>query len=319
MRTLRTIIVAGVTTLLALTGCSAGESKVEAGKLEKTTVKVGALPLADYAPLYWAQEKGLFSKEGLTVELQPLQGGPVGLQKTASGDLDFSISNAFSSTIAMTSGVPLTTVATASGLGDGSQIIVVKPDSPIKELKDLDGKTVGVNTTNNVGDVTFNNLAASKGIQAKPRWVEVPFNEMATGVTSGAIEAGYVPEPFASSAKAQGLRTVVDLTEGPNRGLQVAEFVASKQFVKQNPNTTAAFARAIYAAGAQMSADEAGVRAWLPGVAKLSPEVAKTMVLPHYYDSPQVQARQKTADLLQQQGILKSQYTTDKFLYQLPA
>jgi NitT/TauT family transport system substrate-binding protein len=30
------------------------------GELETTEVTVGALPLADYSALYWAQEKGFF-------------------------------------------------------------------------------------------------------------------------------------------------------------------------------------------------------------------------------------------------------------------
>ncbi|MEV3962142.1 ABC transporter substrate-binding protein [Nocardia sp. NPDC050193] len=290
---------------LVLSSCSGSGERTAAatdGTLEQTEVSVGVLPLADYAAVYWADEKGYFEKEGLTVTLEPIQGGPIGIQKVASGELDFSIANSISAAIAQSRKTPITTVAHTASLGDGSGILYVKPDSPIRSLADINGKTVGVNTTNNIGDVTIGNLAADQGVEIEPRYVEVPFPEMLPGVQAGSIDVGYAPEPFSSAARGAGMREIADLTTDTNNALPASIFVAGDDFVDANPDTTAAFARAIYAAGADISAHEADFRSWLPGVAKVPAEVAQSMSLPIFASSMDPAKMQSVAEMLAAQG-----------------
>lgn len=305
----RRFIAAVMTGILAvaLSGCGgAKEAPAQAGAIEKPALKVGVMPLADYGAVYWAKEKGLFEKAGLDVELVPLQGGPIGVQKVAAGEIDFSFSNTMSSSQAISGGAPVTTVVLSSSVGAGGLGIYVMPDSPIKSMEDLNEKTIGINTTNNIGDVSFQNLASSKGLDTKPNWVEVPFNEMISGVQAKSIEAGYLPEPFASAAMKAGLRKVVDLTEGPNSKLPVSTFVASNKFVASNPVTTEAFVTAMYAAGNDIASKETEFRKWLPGVAGVTPEVADIMVIPIMEPKMDVSKIQFVADMLIQQGIIES-------------
>ncbi|MFW0787377.1 ABC transporter substrate-binding protein [Gordonia sp. CPCC 206044] len=307
---------------LVLSACGGSPSEPAAAKtdgaLEATDITVGVLPLADYGAVYWADEHKLFEKEGLKVTLEPIQGGPIGIQKVASGELDYAIANTISASISQAQGAPITDVAFTASLGEGSGAVFVKDDSPIKTIDDLNGKTVGTNTTRNIGDVTFANLAKSQNKDVKPNWVEVPFNEMVSGVQAGSIEAGYTPEPFWSAAEKAGMRRVVDLTNGPNENLAASIFVAGNQFVAKNPDTTAAFARAIYAAGREMSANEQQVRGWIPNVAKVPADVAQTMVMPTYSSAMDVEALQKVATMLKDQGLVPGDLDISKYLYQLP-
>ena len=301
-------LAACVVALSACSGESGGNAAAPDGKLEKTELNVGVLPLADYAAVYWADQKGLFKKEGLTVNLEPIQGGPIGIQKVAAGELDYAIANTISASISQAQNAPVTDVAFTASLGKGSGFIFAKPDSPIKTIDDLNGKTVGTNTTRNIGDVTFANLARSEGKDVKPNWVEVPFSEMVSGVQAGSIDAGYAPEPFSSAATAAGMRKIVDLTTGPNEHLAASIFVAGTRFVDQNPDTTEAFARAIYEAGRQMSADEKQVRDWLPSVAKVPSQVAQTMVMPVYSSGMDLPALEKVANMLKQQNLVPENF-----------
>lgn len=294
---------------ISLAACSgAGGSGTADGELEKTDIKVGSLPLADYATLYWARDKGFFEREGLNVTLEPLQGGSIGAQKVASGELDFSFTNTISTAIATQSGMPIETVVLTSALGDGSLLLYVLPDSPIQGLEDLNGKTIGINTTNNIGDVTLKNLARSRGLDLTPTFVEVPFPEMLTGVQNRALDVGYSPEPFASAARQAGVRQIADLTEGPNQHLAVSNFVASTRFTEQNPDTTAAFARAMYAANEDLETKETEFREWLPGVANLPADVAANMPLPVWQTETNVAEIQRVADVLIDQGVVKPGY-----------
>ncbi|BCW42034.1 sulfonate ABC transporter substrate-binding protein [Arthrobacter sp. StoSoilB3] len=304
---------------MTLTACGQPASQgggTADGKLEKTSLNVGVLPLADYAAVYWAKDHGYFDKAGLDVTLTPIQGGPIGIQQAVAGQLDLSFSNTVSSAIAVEGGAPVTTVVLTSSLGPQSLGVFVKADSPVKAITDLDGKTIGINTTNTIGDVTFRNLVSSQGLNVAPSWVEVPFNEMIAGVQAGSVEAGYLPEPFASAAEKAGLRRVVDLSSGPNAGLPISTFVASNNFVKDNPDTTAAFVDAVYAAGKDITGKEADFRQWLPSIAKVPAEVAGTMALPHFETAMSVEKVQSVADILIKQDIIKkfdagkSTYTT---------
>lgn len=303
------LVLAGLATtaLVALAGCGGGTTTSAdsvAGEPEQSAVTVGVLPLADYAAVYWAEDHGFFDEVGLDVTFEPLQGGPVGVQRVTTGEIDFSFANSVSTVIAASKGAPVQFVVVSSGLGEGSNLIVVQPDSPIQTLADLDGKTVGVNTTNNIGDVTFRALAKSQGETAEPVFVEVPFNEMVAGVQAGSIDAGYVPEPFASAATGAGLREVVDLSSGVNTGLAAASFISSTQFIEQNPNTAEAFAAALYAAGEDISEKEDEFRTWLPTIANVPAEVAEQMALPIFYEELEVDKLQDVADVLIDQGIV---------------
>jgi NitT/TauT family transport system substrate-binding protein len=310
--------------LIALTACGGSDKAADAGKagdaaggkLEKTELSVGVLPLADYAAVYWADQMGFFKDAGLHVTLKPISGGPVGIQSTVAGDIDCSFANTIATAVAQSSGVPVEMVVLSSALGDESNLIVVRQDSPIHSIKDLNGATIGVNTTNNIGDVAFYNLLDHQGIDIKVQFVEVPFGEMIAGVQAGSIDATHVPEPFRSAALAAGLRPVVDLTQPPNDDLPAAAFVCSNQFVKENPNTTRAFAKALYAAGHDMVGREADVRKWLPGVAGVPEAVAQSMKLPTYFSKPEPDQVKRLVELLGKQGLLKGKYDMDKYFYQ---
>lgn len=307
--------------VFAATGCGGADASANGsggageGGVEKTEVTVGVLPIADYAAVYWAKDHGFFEKAGLDVEITPLQGGPVGVQKVVAGQLDFSFTNPISSTIAVAGGAPATTVVLSSSVGEGSLNVFVKPESPIQDIEDLDGKTVGVNTLNNIGDVSFRNLVAHEGLSTQPSWVEVPFNEMIAGIQSGSIEAGYLPEPFSSAAKGAGLRPVADLTVEPNTHLPAATFIASDSFVAKNPNTTRAFADAMYAAGNDISSKEEEFRTWLPGVSGVPESVAKAMILPSFEKEMSVHKLQGVADILAKQGLIKKELDVREFTF----
>lgn len=316
---------ASAVALLSLTACGSGGGGGGAsgdGQLEKTDVTVGVLPIADYAAVYWAQDKGFFAEEGLTVTLQPVQAGPIATQNVATGQLDFSISNTISTSIATQTGLPVKTVVLTSALGPGGLAVYVTPDSSVQTLADLGGKTIGINATRNIGDVTLRNLLVAEGLpDVEPNFVEVPFPEMLAGVQAGSIDVGYAPEPFSSAALGAGMRQIVDLADpnGPNAALAVSNIIASDPFIEANPDTVNAFARAVYKAGGDIAANEAEFRQWLPGVAKVPAETAQNMALPEFFTQTQVGEIQRVVDILVAQELLQPGYDAAAHIYVPPA
>lgn len=307
MKIKRSAVAAAATTalLLGLVACAAPDESPTAaadGTPEKSNIAVGILPLADHAAARWAQDFGFFEAEGLDAELVPIQGGPVGIQRVLAGDLDFTFSNSFSSTVAIAGGAPITTVVWTSSVAPDGAHIFVKDNFPGDSIADTDGITIATNSLNTVGDVTFQNLADAEGLDVTPTWVEVPFNEILAGIEAGSVDAGYLTEPFASAARAAGLRSLVDLTTGPNEDLATATYVAADSFVADNPSTTAAFVRAMYAAGADIAANEAEFRTWLAEVTEIPDAVTANMVLPIFATETDVQKLQDVGDIMIDQG-----------------
>ena len=79
--------------------------------------------------------------------------------------------------------------------------IVVGKDSPIKSAKDLEGKTVAVNTLNNIVHLMAMAWVDKNGGNAsKVKFVEIPFPQMEAALIAGKVDAISVQEPFAAAA-----------------------------------------------------------------------------------------------------------------------
>ncbi|MGD7001902.1 ABC transporter substrate-binding protein [Corynebacterium halotolerans] len=306
-------------TALAFTAACGGEADTAAtgnGEIEQADVTVGALPIADFSTLWWADENGFFEAEGLNVTIEPVQGGPVGAQMVASGELDFTTSTTFNTVSATDNGMPIDTAALLSGSADNSIAMYVKPDSDIQGIEDLDGATIGINNTNNTGDVTFNALADHLGVDVTPTFIEVPFPEMLAGVQSGSIDVGYSPEPYLSAAWDAGMRQIIDLTDGPNNKIATSNIVSGRAFLNSNPNTAAAFSRALYAANEDILANEQEWRDWLPSIAHIDEGTAQTLPMPVFYTVMDADAVQHIADLMISQGIVSEDYDASEFIWE---
>src|SRR4029450_6782540 len=111
--------------------------------------KPGSSKIVDNPALFVRVEKGFFKTEGLELETVPMAGGAVIVQGVTSGDLQFGWTNVISLYQAHAEGFDFKLIAGGATNVRGSNethAIVVGKDSPIKSAKDLEGKTVAVNT-----------------------------------------------------------------------------------------------------------------------------------------------------------------------------
>lgn len=79
------LLVLVVVVVLATAG--AGSAKVH-GNVQLTKVRVGLVPFNSTAPTILGVKKGFFAREGLDVEVVPLQSGPVIMAAVVSGSID---------------------------------------------------------------------------------------------------------------------------------------------------------------------------------------------------------------------------------------
>jgi NitT/TauT family transport system substrate-binding protein len=107
------------------------------------TVKIGSAVLGDYAmvtPVLVALEKGFFRAQGVTVEFQPLRGGPDLVKAVVAGQMHLGISGATDVPVFRATGVPIRFVASQV---DGNHFTFNVAPS-VTALPELKGKSIGV-------------------------------------------------------------------------------------------------------------------------------------------------------------------------------
>jgi len=264
---------------------SAGGGGGTSKSAEPVTLKVGVIPIADVAPLYLGIKKGFFKEENLTIQPTLAEGGAAIIPSVLSGDYQIGFSNTTSLVIAASKKLPVQIIASGvlGGTGDDDawDAIVLPKGSDVKAPKDLEGKTVAVNTLNNIGPLTINNVMEKNSADyTKIKYVEVPFPEMGAALEAKRVDAAFTVEPAYSGAVGAGGSPLFHSYEETAPNLQVATYFASKQYIAENKDIVERFTRAINKSLEYASANEAEVRAVVGEYTEIPATVTDKMHLP---------------------------------------
>ncbi|WP_245899121.1 ABC transporter substrate-binding protein [Nonomuraea indica] len=305
------VLAAGIAVVLALAGCGAGGEPAGppgGGKgLEKSTIKVGALPIPDPVSLHLALAKGYFAEEGLTVEPVTITGGAAALPQIESGALDISQTNYVSTFMAVSRGKKIKLVADMYQAAPGAFTIMVPKDSPITTVADLKGRTVLVNNLRNIATLAVATRLRAAGLsETDVRFAEKPFPEMGNAIAAGQADAGWITEPFITANKGLGFRTLADTMTGPTAELPIAGWMATDEWTRKHPRTLAAFQRAIAKAQRLASSDRKEIEAILPTYTKIDARTAAAITLGTYPSRLDAARLKKVADLMLEYKYLTS-------------
>lgn len=316
-RLLRIGLVGGI--LGAAAGCGliggpSSESPQEVygnpANLELPEVRVATLPTLDNVPLHLAIEQGYFEREGLNVKVVPTPQGGVGVTAVIAGAVDIAFGSYTPAIRAQYQDVAkkqggLKLVADATSLGDGTSLIMVPPGSPAQDLSDLRGKVVAV-----VGLQTMTRLLTAAALRtndvdpASVKFVEIPFQNTEAALLNGRVDAAFLTEPFVTAALKVGVQSLYDTNDGPVDDIPLTGYVATGDFVSQNPATLAAFQRAIQR-GTKLAAERRDLVE--PIVVKTSftePSIARIMKMTKFQTSLDPKRLQRVADLMLENGLL---------------
>jgi NitT/TauT family transport system substrate-binding protein len=296
--------------MVALTaaGCSGADSTETSAPsgLEKTTLNVGLLPVADAAQLKIAIDRGYFKNEGLTVKTHVLQGGAEAPPRLQSGNLDISFGAYVPFFMAKEEGFPLHIVADAFQSAPGTHTLLVARDSDIHTVQDLSGKKIGVNVKRNLSSLLVQATLRPQGVTLDDNkdFVPIPFPNMQAALKNNVVDAVQAVEPFSSQLQQSlGARLIADLSQGPTADFPVAGYASTESWAKKNPNTLAAFRRAIGRAQTLL-ADRQVLARTLPTYTQIDANTAATLHVGVFPTSINTTRLQRVADLAQQYGYL---------------
>jgi NitT/TauT family transport system substrate-binding protein len=309
-----------VAALLAALACAVGAGACGddddggggGGGAEPATLKVGVIPIADVAPLYLGIDKGFFKEQQLTIKPQLAEGGAAITPAVVSGDFQIGFSNTISLLIAASQDLPVQIISQGVLAGKSEEeawadLLVLK-DGPIKEPKDLEGKTIAVNTLKNICEVTIKASLEQDGVAVDTlEFTEVPFPDMNAALEGGRVDAACVVEPFVSQGKAGAARGIDPFYVRTAPDLTVATYFTSTQYAQENADVVDRFVEAMNKSltYAQSHPDE--VRKVLLDYTEIPPEAAEQIKLPIWRTDLNEPTIEKLSELSEKYGLIEEQ------------
>jgi NitT/TauT family transport system substrate-binding protein len=323
MRPLRPVLALLVALAMVAAGCGDDESSGGGGgggdKGELQTLKVGVIPIADVAPLYLGMDKGFFEDEGLKIQPQLAEGGAAIIPSVVSGEYQIGFSNTTSLIIAGSKKLPLQIISQGVLAGETKDQawdgVIVPKGSDVKDLKGLEGKTVAVNTLNNVSQIVVNTALEKAGADYKKvKYVEVPFPDMNTALESGRVDAAFQVEPGYSGGLAAGSKSLSNAYEEMAPNYTVATYFASKQYIGENRDVVDRFVRAIEKSLDYASSHPDEARAIVGTYTKIPPEVIDKMNLPVWKSDLNEPTIDQTIQAAQKYGFIDTAPSLDDLI-----
>jgi NitT/TauT family transport system substrate-binding protein len=288
-------------------------------------VKIGYLRILMSLPSFVALEKGLFTQEGLKVELIPFQSGTEIMDALVAGRIDCIGSTGTTGLWAVAQTAPdrfkiFLLYGTKAITEDHAFSVVVKKDSPLKDLKDLKGKKVG--TFPGISSVVLAKAVIRTQIDPeKVIFTEVPPPNITQVLAAGQIDAFFAPEPTGMIAISQGVGRY--LVKSPlallklKRGLPGAAFAFSAKFLQERPEQAKKLKACLDKAVDYIRANEKEARPYLVKYTGLPESVAMSVPFDEFIklDEFDKRAGQEYFDLLYKGGAYKERVDTTKLYY----
>lgn len=230
---------------LAFSGCSSAsnnkEDKSATKELKEVNVLLDWYPNAVHSFLYAAEEQGYFKEAGLKVNLITPAGTDDGIKLVAAGKADLAISYPKQIILARGENIPVKSVGAI--VRSSLNQLMVRKDSGVKTLKDLEGKKVGYASFDIDKETVKAMVAQAGGDPSKVEFVDVGYDLM-PGIETKQVDAiigGYINhEKILLEKKGIELETFAPSDFGVPNNYELA-FVASDDAIKNNNDTIQAF------------------------------------------------------------------------------
>jgi NitT/TauT family transport system substrate-binding protein len=309
------LVALGIAAALVAGGCGDDDEETGGGggeQAETTKLTVGVIPIADVAPLYLGIKQGFFEEQNLEIEPQLAEGGAAITPAVLSGDFQIGFSNTVSLLIAASKELPVTIIS--QGVLGGkteeeawADLLVLK-DGPIKEPKDLEGKTIAVNTLSNICEVTIRKSLSDMGVDDSTlKWAEVPFPDMNAALEAKRVDGACVVEPFVSQGKAGKAVGIDPFYVNTAPDLTVATYFTSKQYAAENPEVVEAFVTAMEKSLDYAQQNPDAVRQILLEYTQIPPEAVENIKLPQWRQDITTDTVELLSQLSLEYGLIESE------------
>lgn len=217
--------------MIGLMGCQSDSSASK--NKEKNSLSLAFSTWIGYAPLYIAEKKGIFKKNGINVHLMRMESGGDRQSALASNRVQ-GVASTVDQQIVTDTSVPVSQILALDESSGGDGIVSKKS---ITSMSDLKGKTVAVQTDGGASLFWFLYVLKQNNMTLE----DVKTQSMDSGDAGSAfvakkVDAAVTWEPWLTNAKKTSFGHVLKSSES-TPGV-IADTLALRQdFIKQNPVT----------------------------------------------------------------------------------
>jgi NitT/TauT family transport system substrate-binding protein len=292
----------------AIIGCGGDDDEDSTGG-GPTTLKVQETAGVPSAFVGFGIDKGIFERHGLRVELEATQGGAATLPALVNGDIQVAGSNVVSLLLGASQGLPIQAIAPGtSARGAGQEdfgALLAGPDSGVAEAQEFEGKTIAVNTLDNIAEVVVKAALEQEGVDpSRLELIEVPFPDMAPAMERGDVDGAFSIEPFVTTSVRDGAEIVNYSYVATEPDMQVGGYAVSERFAEEDPETVDGFKAAVAETAEYVTSHQDEFRRFLSQEAEISPQLAERIVLPQWTTDLNVRSLENTAELMQRYGLV---------------
>jgi NitT/TauT family transport system substrate-binding protein len=186
-----------------------------------------------------------------------------------------------------------------------------KGDSDIQAPADLEGKTIAINTLNNISQLTVTAALDSEGVDTSTiNFVEVPLPDMVGQLEAGQIDAAGLVEPFVTTGRNAGQRMLIHDRVATEPEMTIATYFTSTSYLEENPDIVEAFVRAMNRS-LEYATENPTRRARPSDYTEIPPDVLAEVVLPLWQTDLNQASIENTAQLMVDQGSAESEPDVD--------
>jgi NitT/TauT family transport system substrate-binding protein len=270
---------AGLATL-SVAACGSDDG----GSGDSDALRIASNSNASSLTAWVAIEKGIFEKHGLDVDYTKVEN--VGTLPPALGkNFDVVFVTPVQAIAAVAQGIPVTEIAGSSldSAKDPNSYLMVGEDSPLQDLGDLEGKTIGVLTE--VGTLHYATLNLLQQAGVDPDSISIKQVDGPTQfdqLNAGGIDAVETLAPFSQQLEQAGARSLGTPFASMGDEISVIWWAANNEWADDNPDKVKAFQDSLEEAEKFIQDNDAEARDILQQYTGLPAEVIETFPLPDY-------------------------------------
>jgi NitT/TauT family transport system substrate-binding protein len=194
-------------TAISLLGAAFAAARGRAEGQALVALKAAGVPEESATPVLWAEQSGLFQRNGLTVELDAQRSGTAIAAGVAGGGYQVGKSSIIPLITAFAKGIPFVLVA-PGGLYRAAKphiAMIVAAGSPIRTASDMNGKTLGVSALDDLYTLGIKWwMDKNGGDSSTLKIVELPLPAITDAIVAGRIDAGGSATPALQAALDSG-------------------------------------------------------------------------------------------------------------------
>jgi NitT/TauT family transport system substrate-binding protein len=288
-------------------------------------LKVTSIGYANEITLLWAVEKGLFEQYGLEVERIAVGGGGAAIAAVTTGEVDIGFTSGLGAIQAYHQGFPIQIVLGAYENAfptdpETGRAAIANVNSGVSEPCDLEGKKVGVTELGNIGYVYWRAWLTEQGCNVEDvNFVSIPAGQIVSALESGRVDAIETGGNAVQDLVNRGIAVRIGDPMGETSGrVEYAMYIATEDFIAENPNTIAAFRAAMEESLVQVS-DPANEEEWLAIAAEFSgstPELIASSQMEKLDTVVDLEVLQNMVQVLVEQGMLPEPVDVSGLIYE---